>query len=143
MNLIAKTAGRLLRWYMRSLFTLKQGRTPTSKTGAAAVLFRLRVKGPCRVHRGAQVRPSNRADKVIHPEAYVRSWWLVQNGAKWRGLIEERISVLRLSQPSSQDRCRRCDMLVAIAMSLSFSWTGVARCRPKPQLHASDVPPGT
>src|SRR5258705_115246 len=77
---------------MRSLLLFEQGRTPTSKMARPAVLFRLRVKDSLAEYiEVRQVRPSNRTDEVIHLNAYVRSWWLVQtSSASYRRLASRR-----------------------------------------------------
>ncbi len=129
---------------MRSLLLFEQGRTPTSKMARPAVLFRLRVKdGLAEYIEVRQVRPSNRIDEVIHLNAYVRSWWLVQTG-QVGGFIESVSPCCDCHSRPHNDRCRRCDMLSGYCDVLSFSWTGVARCSSSPPTFTlSDVPPGT
>jgi hypothetical protein len=96
---------------MRSLLLFEQGRTPTSKMARPAVLFRLRVKdGLAEYIEVRQVRPSNRTDEVIHLNAYVRSWWLVQTG-QVGGFIENVSPCCDCHSRPHNDRCRRCDML--------------------------------
>jgi Phosphatidylethanolamine-binding protein len=129
---------------MRSLLLFEQGRTPTSKMARPAVLFRLRVKdGLAEYIEVRQVRPSNRTDEVIHLNAYVRSWWLVQTG-QVGGLLRAYLRVATVTAVLTTIAAVDVTCSVAIAMSLSFSWTGVARCSSSPPAFTlSDVPPGT
>src|SRR5258706_1472728 len=126
---------------MRSLLVFEQGRTPTSKMARPAVLFRLRVKdGLAEYIEVRQVRPSNRTDEVIHLNADVRSWWLVQTGQVGGAYLRVATVTAVLTTIAAVD----VTCSVAIAMSLSFSWTGVARCSSSPPAFTlSDVPPGT
>jgi len=126
---------------MRSLLLFEQGRTPTSKMARPAVLFRLRVKdGLAEYIEVRQVRPSNRTDEVIHLNADVRSWWLVQTGQVGGAYLRVATVTAVLTTIAAVD----VTCSVAIAMSLSFSWTGVARCSSSPPAFTlSDVPPGT
>src|SRR5712672_1853081 len=114
---------------MRSLLLFEQGRTPTSKMARPAVLFRLRVKdGLAEYIEVRQVRPSNRTDEVIHLNADVRSWWLVQTGQVGGAYLRVATVTAVLTTIAAVD----VTCSVAIAMSLSFSWTGVARCSSSP-----------
>ena len=126
---------------MRSLLLFEQGRTPTSKMARPAVLFRLRVKdGLAEYIEVRQVRPSNRTDEVIHLNADVRSWWLVQTGQVGGAYLRVATVTAVLTTIAAVD----VTCSVAIAMSLSFSWTGVARCSSSPPAFTlSDVPLGT